>query len=146
VAAAAGSGRLEAAARVRTAVQDARRRRRLSVVQQGPRWPLRGVGAGRLRLLWSMVDVVSWVLAWVPGGCRPGSETSDPRWRRDARVAIVTAAARGIGAAVLDGLARAGWTVVDEDPCVDVEGVDYLRSRPGDLESRRALVARARPR
>jgi SDR family mycofactocin-dependent oxidoreductase len=53
----------------------------------------------------------------------------------DARVAIVTGAARGIGAAVVDGLAGAGWTVVAVDRCADVEGVDYPMSQPADLEA-----------
>jgi SDR family mycofactocin-dependent oxidoreductase len=53
---------------------------------------------------------------------------------RGARVAIVTGAARGIGAAVVDGLAGAGWTVVAVDRCADVEGVDYPMSQPADLE------------
>jgi SDR family mycofactocin-dependent oxidoreductase len=54
---------------------------------------------------------------------------------RDARVAIVTGAARGIGAAVVDGLAGAGWTIVAVDLCADVRGVDYPMSRPGDLDA-----------
>jgi SDR family mycofactocin-dependent oxidoreductase len=52
-----------------------------------------------------------------------------------ARVAIVTGAARGIGAAVVDGLAGAGWTVVAVDRCADVDGVPYPMAHTADLES-----------
>ncbi|MEP7016933.1 MAG: mycofactocin-coupled SDR family oxidoreductase [Actinomycetota bacterium] len=54
---------------------------------------------------------------------------------RDPRVAIVTGAARGIGAAVVDGLAGAGWTVVAVDRCADVEGVAYPMAQTADLEA-----------
>jgi SDR family mycofactocin-dependent oxidoreductase len=50
-------------------------------------------------------------------------------------VAIVTGAARGIGAAVVDGLAGAGWTVVAVDLVADMTGVDYPMSRPADLDA-----------
>jgi SDR family mycofactocin-dependent oxidoreductase len=50
-------------------------------------------------------------------------------------VAIVTGAARGIGAAVVDGLAGAGWTVVAVDMVADMAGVDYPMSRPADLQA-----------
>jgi SDR family mycofactocin-dependent oxidoreductase len=50
-------------------------------------------------------------------------------------VAIVTGAARGIGAAVVDGLAGAGWTVVAVDRCADVDGVPYPLAQTADLEA-----------
>ncbi|WP_217170938.1 mycofactocin-coupled SDR family oxidoreductase [Streptomyces sp. AC512_CC834] len=42
-----------------------------------------------------------------------------------ARVAVVTGAARGIGAAVVRRLAREGWRVVAVDVCADLPGVGY---------------------
>ncbi|MFH8447315.1 mycofactocin-coupled SDR family oxidoreductase [Streptomyces sp. NPDC018026] len=42
-----------------------------------------------------------------------------------ARVAVVTGAARGIGAAVVRRLAREGWRVVAVDVCADLPGVAY---------------------
>ncbi len=52
-----------------------------------------------------------------------------------APVAIVTGAARGIGAAVAGRLAAGGWRLVLVDRCADLEGVDYPLARPADLEA-----------
>src|SRR5205085_8390052 len=41
------------------------------------------------------------------------------------RVAVVTGAARGIGAAVVEKLAGTGWSVVAVDICADQSDVDY---------------------
>jgi len=54
-------------------------------------------------------------------------------------VALVTGAARGIGAATVDALVAAGWRVLAVDRCRDVEGVDYAMATPAELD---ALVAR----
>ncbi len=55
------------------------------------------------------------------------------------RVALVTGAARGIGAASVDELVGAGYQVVAVDRCRDVAGVPYALASPADLE---AVVAR----
>ncbi len=55
------------------------------------------------------------------------------------RVALVTGAARGIGAATVDALVADGWHVLAVDRCRDVEGVDYPMATPADLD---AVVAR----
>jgi NAD(P)-dependent dehydrogenase (short-subunit alcohol dehydrogenase family) len=52
-----------------------------------------------------------------------------------ARVTVVSGAARGIGVAVLDGLAEAGWTDLAVDRCADVEDMNYPLSHPADLEA-----------
>ena len=55
------------------------------------------------------------------------------------RVAVVTGAARGIGAAVVDALVNEGYRVVAVDRCRDVPDVPYALSTPADLD---AVVAR----
>jgi SDR family mycofactocin-dependent oxidoreductase len=55
------------------------------------------------------------------------------------RVAIVTGAARGIGAATVDALVNDGYRVVAVDRCRDIAEVPYALATPGELD---AVVAR----
>ena len=55
------------------------------------------------------------------------------------RVAIVTGAARGIGAATVDVLVNEGYRVVAVDRCRDIPEVPYALATPGDLD---AIVTR----
>ncbi len=55
------------------------------------------------------------------------------------RVAVVTGAARGIGAACVDALVSDGYRVVAVDRCRDIPDVPYALATPGDLD---ALVTR----
>jgi len=55
------------------------------------------------------------------------------------RVAVVSGAARGIGAATVDALVGAGYRVVALDRCRDVPEVPYEMATPAELE---ALVTR----
>ena len=48
-------------------------------------------------------------------------------------VAVVTGAARGIGAATVDRLVGSGWQVVAVDVCADDPALDYALATPGDL-------------
>jgi SDR family mycofactocin-dependent oxidoreductase len=50
-------------------------------------------------------------------------------------LAVVTGAARGIGAAVAVQLAEQGWSLVLADACSAQPGVDYAMPSPADLEA-----------
>jgi SDR family mycofactocin-dependent oxidoreductase len=50
-------------------------------------------------------------------------------------VALVTGAARGIGAATVDALVADGWHVLAVDRCRDVEGIPYAMATPADLDA-----------
>jgi SDR family mycofactocin-dependent oxidoreductase len=52
-----------------------------------------------------------------------------------ARVAIVTGAARGIGAATVAGLAAVGWTVVALDACADDPRLPYPMATRAELDA-----------
>ena len=49
------------------------------------------------------------------------------------RVAVVSGAARGIGAATVDRLVSNGWHVVAVDVCADDPSLDYSMATPADL-------------
>jgi len=55
------------------------------------------------------------------------------------RVAIVTGAARGIGAATVDALVNDGYRVVAVDRCRDIAEIPYALAKPADLD---AVVSR----
>lgn len=50
-------------------------------------------------------------------------------------VALVTGAARGIGAATVDALVADGWHVLAVDRCRDVDGIPYAMATPADLDA-----------
>jgi SDR family mycofactocin-dependent oxidoreductase len=50
-------------------------------------------------------------------------------------VAVVTGAARGIGAATVARLVAEDWRVVAVDICADLAGLDYALASPADLEA-----------
>ena len=49
-------------------------------------------------------------------------------------LAVVTGAARGIGAAVAVGLSEQGWSLLLIDACTDQPGIDYAMPTPADLD------------
>jgi SDR family mycofactocin-dependent oxidoreductase len=53
----------------------------------------------------------------------------------DSPLAVITGAARGIGAAVAEQLAEQGWSLVLADACSPQPGVGYAMPSPADLEA-----------
>ncbi len=50
-------------------------------------------------------------------------------------VAVVTGAGRGIGAATVDALVSAGWSVVGVDRCADDPALGYPLATAAELEA-----------
>ena len=67
-------------------------------------------------------------------GARPGGRRGGALAAAVSPAAVVTGAARGIGAATVDALVAAGWQVVAVDRCADDPALDYPLATKADLE------------
>ena len=70
------------------------------------------------------------------------SRTDAPRGTPSPRTALVTGAARGVGAATVTALAAGGWRVIAVDRCADDPALQYPLGTPADLDR---VVEAARP-
>ena len=70
------------------------------------------------------------------------SRTDAPRATPSPRAALVTGAARGVGAATVAALAAGGWRVIAVDRCADDPALQYPLGTPADLDR---VVEAARP-
>jgi SDR family mycofactocin-dependent oxidoreductase len=86
------------------------------------------------------------VTASAPPPARPvgtvGSRTDPSGETHRPRVALVTGAARGVGAATVAALAAAGWHVIAADCCADDPALQYALGTRADLDR---VVEAARP-
>jgi SDR family mycofactocin-dependent oxidoreductase len=86
------------------------------------------------------------VTAPAPPPSRPdgtvSSKTDAPRGTPSPRAALVTGAARGVGAATVAALAASGWCVIAVDRCADDPALQYPLGTPADLDR---VVEAARP-
>jgi SDR family mycofactocin-dependent oxidoreductase len=86
------------------------------------------------------------VTASAPPPSRPdgtvSSRTDAPRGTPSPRTALVTGAARGVGAATVAALAAGGWRVIAVDRCADDPALQYPLGTPADLDR---VVEAARP-
>ena len=82
----------------------------------------------------------------VPPPSRPdgtvSSRTDAPSGTPSPRAALVTGAARGVGAATVAALAAGGWRVIAVDRCADDPALQYPLGTPADLDR---VVETARP-